>query len=233
MIHAIALLAQKRLEISAAVHNAERRAEIGAVTLTEPNADGPVSPFSLLPDAIAMSNENGNPTLKLVHKIFPLGHFVISLMFVICSIALLAFAAIQLWSGVAPYNSHSVVQRVNLVLEGLSLLVVSVAALELGQTLLEEEVQRRAQMSAPTRVRRFLSRFMVVLVVSLSIETLVTVFRFGQEAPEFLPYAAATGIAAAALLVGWGVFVRLNRAAEDLEPEAMQQAKREDRKVKS
>jgi hypothetical protein len=87
-------------------------------------------------------------------------------------------------------------------------------------------------MSAPTRVRRFLSRFMVVLVVSLSIETLVTLFRFGQEAPEFLPYAAATGIAAAALLVGWGIFIRLNRAAEDLEPEAMQQAKREDRKVK-
>jgi hypothetical protein len=186
-----------------------------------------------LSDAIAMSNENGNPALKLVHKVFPIGHFVISVMFVICSIALLAFAAIQLWSGVAPYNSHSVVQRVNLVLEGLSLLVVSVAALELGQTLLEEEVQRRAQMSAPTRVRRFLSRFMVVLVVSLSIETLVTVFRFGQEAPEFLPYAAATGIAAAALLVGWGIFIRLNRAAEDLEPEAMQQAKREDRKVKS
>jgi hypothetical protein len=34
--------------------------------------------------------------------------------------------------------------------------------LALGQTILEEEVHRQAQMSAPTRVRRFLSRFMVV-----------------------------------------------------------------------
>jgi hypothetical protein len=119
------------------------------------------------------------------------------------------------------------------VVAGLSLLVVWVAALELGQTLREEEVQRRAQMSAPTRVRRFLSRFMVVLVVSLSIETLVAVFRFGHEAPQYLPYAAAIGLAAAALLVGWGLFIRLNRSAEELEPEAMQQAKREDRKVKS
>lgn len=180
-----------------------------------------------------MSDENDGSPVRFVHKVFPVGHFVISVMFVVCSIALLVFAVVQLWSGVTPLNGLSVTQRVNLVLEGLSLLVVSVAALELGQTLLEEEVQRRAQMSAPTRVRRFLSRFMVVLVVSLSIETLVTVFRFGQEAPEYLPYAAATGVAAAALLVGWGLFIWLNRSAEELEPEAMQQAKREDRKVKS
>jgi putative Mn2+ efflux pump MntP len=106
-----------------------------------------------------------------------------------------------------------------------------VAALELGQTILEEEVHRQAQMSAPTRVRRFLSRFMVVLVVALSIETLVLVFRLSQDEVESLPYAASVGIAAALLLVGWGLFVRLNRAAEELEPEAMQAAKKEDRKI--
>ena len=93
---------------------------------------------------------------------------------------------------------------------------------------------REAQMSAPTRVRRFLSRFMVVLVVALSIETVVLVFRFSQDAPEYLPYAASVGVAAALLLVAWGVFIRLNRAAEELEPEAMQagQARRpQDRKI--
>jgi hypothetical protein len=172
------------------------------------------------------------PPFNLFHKVFPAGHFLVSLLFVCCSLALLAFAAAQFWSGVSPTVEGSLIERVNRVLEGLALLVVSVAALELGQTILEEEVQRKAQMSAPTRVRRFLSRFMVVLVVSLSIETLVMMFRFGQEAPQYLPYAAATGLTAAALLVGWGVFVWLNRGAEELEPEAMDQAKREDKKVK-
>lgn len=42
---------------------------------------------------------------------------------------------------------------------------------------------------------------------------------------------ASVGLAAAALLLAWGVFVRLTRSAEELEPEAMQAAKREDRKV--
>jgi hypothetical protein len=177
---------------------------------------------------MAKQEEN---SFNVFHKLFPAGHFVISMLFVCCSAALLVFAAIQVWNGVVTFGSSSF-ERVNHVLEGLALLVVAVAALELGQTILEEEVQRKAQMSAPTRVRRFLSRFMVVLVVSLSIETLVMVFRFGQESPEYLPYAASTGITAAALLTGWGVFVWLNRGAEELEPEAMDQAKREDRKVK-
>lgn len=179
-----------------------------------------------------MSDDNANAPLSFVHKVFPIGHFVISMMFVVCSIALLVFGIVQFCAAANPAADLAIPQRVNLVLEGISLLVVSVAALELGQTLLEEEVQRRAHMSAPTRVRRFLSRFMVVLVVSLSIETLVTIFRFGREAPEYLPYAASTGIAAAVLMAAWGLFIRLNRSAEELEPEAMQQAKKEDRKVK-
>jgi hypothetical protein len=36
---------------------------------------------------------------------------------------------------------------------------------------------------------------------------------------------------AAALLVAWGLFIRLNQGAEQLEPEAMEQAKQEDAKV--
>jgi type VI protein secretion system component VasK len=86
-------------------------------------------------------------------------------------------------------------------------------------------------MSAPTRVRLFLSRFMVVLVVALSIETVVVTFRVSRENPEYLPYVASIGATAALLLAAWGLFVWLNRAAEQLEPEAMQEAKREDRKI--
>ena len=37
---------------------------------------------------------------------------------------------------------------------------------------------------------------------------------------------------AAALLVAWGVFVKLNRAVEELEPEGLTEATREDAKVR-
>ena len=169
--------------------------------------------------------------MSFLLRLFPVGHFVISVLFLLAGAALIALAAVQLWHGIQPFESAPLLPRLNAVLESIAVLTVAVAALELGQTILEEEVHRQAQMSAPTRVRRFLSRFMVVLVVALSIETVVLVFRLSQDAPEMLPYAASVGAAAALLLAAWGLFIRLNRSAEELEPEAMQAAKREDRNV--
>ena len=169
--------------------------------------------------------------MNFLHRLFPVGHLIISVLFFAAGVALIVLAALQLWQGIQPFEALALNQRLNAALESIAVLTVAVAALELGQTILEEEVHRQAQMSAPTRVRRFLSRFMVVLVVALSIETVVLVFRLSQDEPEALPYAASVGAAAALLLVAWGLFVRLNRAAEELEPEAMQAAKREDRKI--
>jgi hypothetical protein len=166
-----------------------------------------------------------------LRRIFPLGHFIISVLFILSAAALIVLAAIQIWSGIHLFAESSLVVRLNAVLESIALLTVAVAALELAQTILEEEVLREAHMSAPTRVRRFLSRFMVVLVVSLSIETVVLVFRVSQEHPEQLPYVACVGVTAALLLAAWGFFIRMNRAAEELEPEAMARAKKEDLKV--
>jgi hypothetical protein len=169
--------------------------------------------------------------MKPFVKLFPVSHFVISVLFVICALALLGIALRDLWDALSPWSDAAREARLDLVLNSIALLTISVASLELGQTIFEEEVQRDAHMSAPTRVRRFLSRFLVVLVVSLSIEALVAVFHYSRDDPSNLPYAASVGLTAAALLAAWGWFVRLNTTAEALEPEAMAEAKREDRKV--
>src|SRR5688572_19456389 len=138
--------------------------------------------------------------MKYLLRIFPLSHLVISVLFIIGAVGLVGLAVAELWTGLTPSETLNRTERLDAILEALALLTVAVAALELGQTIVEEEVQREAHMSAPTRVRRFLSRFMVVLVVALSIETLVLVFRSSREAPEQLPYAACVGFTAAALL---------------------------------
>ena len=169
--------------------------------------------------------------VKLIRKVFLAGYAIIAAAFLGCALALLAFAGVTLWHGIDPRAELQIPQRFDAVLEAIALLTIAVAALELGQTVLEEEIERDPHVSAPTRVRRFLSRFMIVVVVALSVETLVAVFRVGYEDPTRLPHVAAVGVAAAALLAAWGVFVRLNRSAEELEPEAMERVKREDQEV--
>lgn len=151
-------------------------------------------------------------------------------LFVLCGMVLVVLAAIELWGSVVS-TTLGIRQRFTHVLEAIGLLAVAIASFELSQTVLEEEIQRHLHLSAPTRVRRFLSRFLVVIVVALSIETLISVFRMVDEDPARLPQAASVGFAVAAMLIGWGVFLRLNKAVEELEPQAMEQAKREDAQV--
>lgn len=167
--------------------------------------------------------------LRSVRWLFVAVYGAASALFLATAAILVAFAAASLLAGVRAETGP--VARLEAVLEAVALLTISVASLELGQTIIEEEIVRQAHMSAPTRVRRFLSRFMVVIVVSLSIEALVAVFQLLHRDPSKLPQAAAIALAAAVLLAGWGIFVKMNREAEELEPEAMEKAKSEDEKV--
>ena len=170
--------------------------------------------------------------MEIIRKLFTVSYTGIIVLFTCCGLALIFFAALELWHGLNPGQGLTPRDRFNFILEAIGLLTIAVVAFELGQTILEEEVLRKVQVSAPTRVRRFLSRFVVVVVVALSIECLVTVFELAHEDPSRLPQAASIGIAAGVLLAAWGVFIKLNKSAEELEPEAMAEAKSEDRKVK-
>ena len=145
------------------------------------------------------------------------------------AIVLTIIAAKVGWQAVATGLDREGAQDI---IESIGLLAAAVVALQISQTIAEEEVIREMHVSAPTRVRRFLSRFMVILVVALVIEGLVATFKALHEDLSRLVYAALLLFAAAALLASWGVFVRLNRAAEELEPEEMEEAKREDEKLK-
>lgn len=158
---------------------------------------------------------------------------MIVLSFLVCGFVLVGFATIEIWTALstAAATAESMRGRFNAILESIGLLTIAVAALELGQTVLEEEIQRTTQMSTPTRVRRFLSRFMIVVVVSLAVEFLVAVFQLVHDDPSQLPAVSAMGIATAILLAGWGLFIWLNKHAEALEPEAMKRVKQQDEEV--
>jgi hypothetical protein len=169
--------------------------------------------------------------VKFLGKVFSFGYSAVILIIICAGFSLIAFAGTEVWHGINPMINISTRERFNSILEGIGLLTIAVVAFELGQTILEEEVQRHAHISAPTRVRRFLSRFMVVIIVALSIECLIAVFEIAHTDISKLPQAASIGAAAALLLASWGVFIRLNKSAEILEPEAMERTKREDKKL--
>jgi arginine exporter protein ArgO len=163
-----------------------------------------------------------------VKRIYDVLYGAVAFLFALAALVLIVFSGREMWLAVDPRHASEIAERVKGVLESIGLLTIAVVALELSQTVIEEEIRRVAQISAPTRVRRFLSRFLVVVVVALGIEALVSAFGFAHESPDRLSQSAMIAFAAAAILAAWGVFVYLNGRAEELEPEAMAEVKRED-----
>ena len=167
--------------------------------------------------------------MKPLLRAFSIIHALMAVLFACAALMLIMIASKMGWLAFSAGLDGQAAQGI---IEAVGLLAAAVVALQIAQTITEEEVVRDAQISAPTRVRRFLSRFMVVVVVALVIEGLVATFKAVHEGPNQLLYAASILFATGVLLASWGVFIRLNRYAEELEPEAMAEAKREDRKLK-
>ena len=161
-------------------------------------------------------------------RLFTYLHVLIAVLFTCASVLIVAIAARTGWNAVAMGLDSAAAQ---LIIEAIGLIAVAAVALQIAQTIVEEEVIREVSVSAPTRVRRYLSRFLVVIVVALAVKGLVATFTVLDDDPSQALYAASILISLSFLLVGWGVFIRLNRFAEELEPEAMKQAKREDQKL--
>lgn len=166
--------------------------------------------------------------MKLLMRFFTIIHGLMAVLFTCVALMLIgiatrtgAIAAASAWDSTSALS----------IIEALGLLAGAVVALQIAETVVEEEVVREADVSGPTRVRRFMSRFLVVVVVALAIEGLVATFKALHQDPSQLKYAAYLIASTALLLVAWGVFVHFNRSAEELEPEAMAEAKREDKKL--
>ena len=166
--------------------------------------------------------------MKSLLRVFPLVHGLIAVLFALASLVLIAVATRigidALFGGLNKGTAQEIIEAVGL-------LAAAVVALQIAQTVAEEEIIRATDISGPTRVRRFLSRFFVVVVVALAVEGLVATFKAVREEMEQLVYASSLLLSSGALLAAWGLFIKFNRAAEELEPEAMHRAKQEDEKL--
>lgn len=145
----------------------------------------------------------GDIVLRILRTAFVGTYCFVVVLFLACGVALVWLAGQVLWHGVMDVGTAQSA-RFDAILRTIGHLTIGVAALELGQTVLEEEVLRSTHVSGPTRARRFLSRFLVVVVVALAVESLIAVFHAASDTPEYLPHAASIALGAAVLLAAWG-----------------------------
>ena len=93
-------------------------------------------------------------------------------------------------------------------------LTLALAVFDLGKTILEEEVLMKKDILRHSSTRRTITRFIAAILIAVSIESLLLMFKSVLGSEEHLGDAVAMMGTAIGLLVGLGIYVYLGAKAE-------------------
>jgi hypothetical protein len=99
-------------------------------------------------------------------------------------------------------------------LESVSLVVISVAIIDIAKYILEEEVLRDRELRQPSEAREAMTKFTVVIALVIAIHSIVFIFNIGHSDPQNLIYPALLLFVFVVMIMGLGVYQRLSLATE-------------------
>ncbi len=143
--------------------------------------------------------------------------YVVTLLFILVSILLICLAFDRLLVTAASFPQV----QLDSLFETIGFTTVAAAVFELARTMYEEEIRSLTKMTAPLKIRHFISRFLTVIVISLSIEFLTMVFRYSHKTGEFVYMyeAAAVAIGIALIFFAWAYYNKTSVYVEQHEHE--------------
>jgi len=115
-------------------------------------------------------------------------------------------------------------------LDGIGLVIIAVAVADVGKFLFEEEVQADRELRRPAEARGSLTKFMTIMIVALSLESLVLIAKTSRETMGNIVYPGLLMLLAVFALVGLGLFQRLSQNVTAAVPPDHEDGEEEDRK---
>lgn len=147
---------------------------------------------------------NGDELRRRVHPLFQIMYGIIGVMLVLVAGLLLFSAGVSLME-VIYEHTNTATQAFGIVI----LITLGLAIFDLGKTILEEEVLMHKDVHHQGSMRRTISRFMSAIVIAVSIESLLLMFKSLLGDATHLNSAVWMLLAAVALLVGLGAYLKL------------------------
>jgi len=145
-----------------------------------------------------------HPFFALVYSLVVAGLFFV--------VGILLFSAATEMAKLLSLESHQ-----NLYLGSFGIIIfltLALAVFDLGKTTLEEEILLRKDIFRHSSTRRTITRFVAAILIAVSIEALLLMFKSVLGNAEYLLHAVAMMAAAIGLLIGLGIYVYLGAKAE-------------------
>jgi hypothetical protein len=98
-------------------------------------------------------------------------------------------------------------------LDGIGLIIIAVAVADVGKFLFEEEVLADRELRSPAEARGSLTKFMTIIIIALSLESLVLITKASRGTMSEVIYPALLGLLGVLAMVGLGLFQKLSQNA--------------------
>ena len=135
-------------------------------------------------------------------------YFIIARIFFLGATGLLALLAISLlvfgfWEAVEGIRTG---EQARGALDAIAVLIISFAVMETANFIAEEEIMRKRELRSSQESRRSITKFITIIVIAISLEALVMVFRTSAESINLVIYPTALFTAAMFALIALGVY---------------------------
>lgn len=144
---------------------------------------------------------------------------VFRLIYTFISFGLFAVVGLLLWSALdqiitIPATQHNASAQHLKPFGIIIYLTLGLAVFDLGKTTLEEEVLMHKDIFRHSSTRRTITRFIAAILIAVSIESLLLMFKAAIGESQLLNQAVWMMLAAVGLLIGLGIYVFLGARAE-------------------
>lgn len=150
---------------------------------------------------------------KLFHASEIIGrliYFLVSLSLMLISLCMMGVAVHDVWQA---FNDQT--RLVVALLDAVGFIVIAMAVFDVSKFLLEEEVFKNRELGSPQEASVTLTKFIVIITIAVSLEALVFIFDAARKDITLLIYPTFMLFAVVLLIVGLGVFQKLNQSTND------------------
>jgi hypothetical protein len=154
-------------------------------------------------------SDSTNKSAIIVTRVANVGYFIGCTILFLLSLWIIAFAC---WSIIK--DIIAVKFTVYNLLDEVGLIVFSIAVIDVAKYLMIEEVIRKDSDRSPHEERRTFSKFATIIATALFLEGLVLTIEVAKTDVQQIFYPVSVLITATLIVIGLGVYQRLNASAE-------------------
>lgn len=148
--------------------------------------------------------------MSVIDRVSRIVFSLVSLVLMLMAASVIAYAAVQIGRSLL----HDDLDARAAILTGVGYTIIAVAIFDVAKYLLEEEVLRGREMRHAGEARRSLTKFLSTITIAVFLEAIVAIFSAaGAEPPKVLA-AVALLLGGIALIIGFGLYLRLSAGAE-------------------